>query len=81
MPLVVAGVVVVAGCGLTAAQVAARAGDRVPVLAAARSVQTGQVITRGDVRVVRVAADPGAAVVPAGRQERVVGRTAAVSVS
>lgn len=80
IPLVVAGLLVVLGCGLASAQLAARAGDRVPVLAAARALPAGHVITPGDVQVVRVAADAEVRVVPVGNREHVVGTTTAVPV-
>jgi hypothetical protein len=54
------------------------AGDRVEVLAVARTVSVGQTVTAEDVTVARVAADPALQPVPAGQRDRVVGRFAAV---
>ncbi|WP_419994460.1 SAF domain-containing protein [Streptomyces boninensis] len=51
-------------------------GGRSDVLAVARDVQAGQVLTADDLRTVQVAA--GSGVVAAGRAEQVVGRVAAV---
>ena len=56
-----------------------RAGTREPVLALARPVAAGQVITRSDLRVVRVSAPGPAALVPAARLAQVAGRAAAAS--
>lgn len=81
VPLLVVGVVVVGGCVLVSAQVAARAGHRLPVLAAARDVPVGRVVTPADLRVVRVAADPGVRLVAASERGRVVGRPAVVPVA
>jgi hypothetical protein len=47
-------------------------------LAVARPVPVGEVITEADVQVVRVADTSGLALMPAGRRDQVVGRTAAV---
>jgi hypothetical protein len=54
------------------------AAGRVPVLAVARDVAAGQVLTAADVRVVAVAAGGGVGLVPAGDLDRVVGRPVAV---
>jgi hypothetical protein len=54
-----------------------RAGSRQPVLALARPVAAGQVITRSDLRVVRVSAAGPVALVPAARLAQVAGRAAA----
>ena len=54
-----------------------RAGSREPVLALARPVAAGQVITASDLRVVDVSAAGPVSLVPAWRQAQVAGRTAA----
>lgn len=54
-----------------------RAGNREPVLALGRPVAAGQVITRSDLRVVRVSAAGPVALVPASRLAQVAGRAAA----
>ncbi|MGH3683069.1 MAG: SAF domain-containing protein [Natronosporangium sp.] len=76
-----AGVLVVAAsmAGFVAWNVSAT--DTTPVLAVARPVSMGQVLTSADVRVVDVRLAPGVAVVPAGEVGSVVGRPAAVSLS
>lgn len=81
VPMLVAGVLVVGGCGLASVQLTARAGERVPVLAAARDLTVGQTIGTGDVRVVRVAADPEVRLVAAADRGQIVGHRAAVPVA
>jgi hypothetical protein len=56
-----------------------QAGSREPVLALARPVAAGQVITASDLRVVDVSAAGPVSLVPAGRQAQVAGRTATAS--
>ena len=76
----VAGVLLlVAVCALMLAESRVRAGNREPVLALARPVAAGQVITASDLRVVGVSAAGPVSVVPAGRQAQVAGRTATAS--
>lgn len=77
----VVGVLVVGGCALASAQLVARAGDRVPVLAATRELPAGHVIAAGDVTTVRVAADPQVRLLPATQRGQVIGRTTAVPVT
>jgi hypothetical protein len=77
----VAGVLlVVAVCALVLAEgrmlTEGRAGSREPVLALARPVAAGQVITASDLRVVDVSAAGPVSLVPAWRQAQVAGRTA-----
>jgi len=55
-----------------------QSGQRTPVLVMARSVQAGQVIGGGDVRVAELGVAPGVATVGIGERARVVGRRAAV---
>ena len=54
-----------------------RAGSREPVLALARPVAAGQVITASDLRVIDVSAAGPVSLVPAWRRAQVAGRTAA----
>lgn len=78
-PLAAAGVLLVAGCALAFALAWLRAGDRVPVLALSRTVAAGQVITPGDLTVVRVSAQGQVALVPAAQQAAIAGHTAAAT--
>jgi len=66
------------GCSLVFALASLDLGDRRPVLAVARDVPAGRVLTDADLREVRVAADDGVRPVPASERTRVVGRPAAV---
>jgi hypothetical protein len=76
----VAGVLLlVAVCALVLAESRLRAGTREPVLALARPVMAGQVITASDLRVVGVSAAGPVSLVPAWRQAQVTGRTATAS--
>ena len=73
----VAGVLLlVVMCALVLAEGRVRAGSREPVLALARPVAAGQVITASDLRVVDVSAAAPVSLVPAFRQAQVAGRTA-----
>jgi flagella basal body P-ring formation protein FlgA len=54
------------------------ASDSVPVLAVARPVSAGTVISEGDLRVVQVSPDPGLSTVGLSDRDQIVGRTAAV---
>lgn len=73
-----AGAVLVAVSGLGTAALVGQAGDRVDVLAVARTVPVGQRIGAEDLAVARVAADPALRPVAAADRDRVVGRVAAV---
>jgi SAF domain len=66
-------------CALAVAEGRVRAGSREPVLALARPVAAGQVITTSDLRVVDVSVAGPVSVVPAAGQDRVTGRTATAS--
>ncbi|HEU5416619.1 MAG TPA: SAF domain-containing protein [Streptosporangiaceae bacterium] len=79
MPLAAGGVVLVVVCALVFAEGWLQAGHRQPVLALARPVAAGQVITAADLETVRVSAAGPVSLVPASRQAEVVGSTAAVS--
>jgi len=78
VPHLVLGVLLVVGCGLGFAAVALQLGGLQAVLVVARDVPVGRVIEPGDVRVVRLATDPGVDVVLAASAGTVVGQAAAV---
>ena len=79
VPLAAGGVVLVVVCALVFAEGFLQAGNRQPVLALARPVAAGQVITAADLETVRVSAAGPVSLVPASRQGEVAGSTAAVS--
>ena len=79
IPLAAGGVVLVVACALVFAEGWLAAGNRQPVLALAQPVTAGQVITAADLETVRVSAAGPVSLVPASRQDEVVGSTAAVS--
>jgi len=66
-------------CGALSVALYASAGARKPVLAVARAVPAGSVITASDLRAVRVADDPGLAPIPVGAVGGVLGQHAAVA--
>lgn len=74
-----AGVLLAVVCALLIAEGRAQAGSRQPVLALARPVTAGQVITTADLEVVQVSAGGPVSLIPASRQDRVAGSTAAVT--
>lgn len=63
---------------LSIAGLVGAAGDRVPVLAVARTVHIGQTISAVDLVVARIPADPELRPVPLDARDQVVGKTAAV---
>ena len=69
-------VMVAALCAAGFAALLAAAGDRQAVLAMARTVPAGRVITADDLRVVEVSADKALRTLPAGQRDEVVGRSA-----
>jgi len=79
VPLAAGGVVLVVACALVFAEGWLAAGHRQPVLALAQPVAAGQVITAADLETVRVSAAGPVSLVPASRQDEVVGSTAAAS--
>jgi hypothetical protein len=79
VPLAAGGAVLVVVCALVFAESFLQAGHRQPVLALARAVTAGQVITSADLETVRVSAAGPVSLVPASRQAEVAGSTAAVS--
>jgi SAF domain len=72
-----AGLALVAAGGLAAAALVGRAGDRVEVLALARTVPIGQTISEADLIVARLPADPAVQPIPATDRAQVVGKVAA----
>ena len=76
LPLTVAGVLLVAGCALIFAVGWRSAGHREPVLALARTVPAGSVLSAADLQQVRIGADAAARLVPAAAEATVVGRPA-----
>ncbi|MGH3738878.1 MAG: SAF domain-containing protein [Micromonosporaceae bacterium] len=77
VPRVLLGAAVILACALAGAVVAAKADARTPVLATAHALSVGQRLAEGDLVVVRVAAGPGVATVPASQRSSVVGRAVA----
>lgn len=73
-------VLLILGSAVAAVAVGATVGGRTPVLAAARDLAAGTVLSEADVRAVSVAADPQAGLIPASHLPRVVGSTVAVPV-
>ncbi len=81
VPYLLLGVLLVLVCAAGSVLVALRFDDRQPVLALARNVSVGQVLTAQDLRQVHVATDPGIAVVDADLADTIIGRPAATSLS
>jgi hypothetical protein len=71
-------VLLILGLALAGAMVADRIDTRLPVLVTTRALDAGQVITDGDVTVVRVAADATVRTLPQAERGSVLGKTAAV---
>src|SRR5579859_3779176 len=76
--LAVIGGLVVVLCAIGFAAGWAHAGDRQPVLALARPVAAGQVLTAADLTVVRAGVSGPVSLVPASQEPSVVGRPVAV---
>lgn len=76
-----AGAVLLTISAILAVLVYGNLGDRSAVLAAAAEIRPGQMIEESDVKVVRVAADPDVATVPASRRADIVGKRAAVGLT
>jgi hypothetical protein len=79
LPHLVAGVLLVVLCVGGAVWWTTSTQDRAPMLALAKPVTVGHVLTRADLRSVDVSAAPGAALIPADQVARVVGRPMATS--
>jgi SAF domain len=78
LPFVALGGLLVIVCVLAYAYGAVRLGDRVQVLAMARSVAAGQTLTTADLTQVSAARDSGVRLIPAAQATEVVGRSAVV---
>lgn len=76
--LLALGVALAAAGGLLAATLTMQAGDRVPVLAVARTIEVGSVVTANDLTEARIPADPNLDPIPAQQIDSVVGKLAAV---
>lgn len=81
VPRVLLATLLILGFALAGAVVANQVDTRMPVLAAARDIAAGQVITDADLVVVRVAAESGVATVPDTQRATVAGRTASMPVA
>jgi len=77
VPHLAAGALLVLVCAVGAVVAAGRLGGRTSVLALARPVTAGHLLTGGDVRAVQVAADAGLDLLPATASGSVVGRPVA----
>lgn len=80
LPWLALAVVLVVGGGLLVGVLVQSAGDRTSVLAAARSLAPGQIISADDLRVVDVGVDGDASLVPASSRASVVGQVAIVGI-
>ncbi|MGW4115278.1 SAF domain-containing protein [Actinosynnema sp. NPDC004786] len=81
VPYLLLGVLLVLTCVGGFVLISLNSGDRQAVLALARGVPVGHVLTTQDLRQVNVAVDPGVAVVGADQVATVVGRPMATSLS
>ncbi|MDA8275939.1 MAG: SAF domain-containing protein [Actinomycetota bacterium] len=77
-PLVVVGVLLVAGCALGFADASLSLASHEDVLAVSQPLAAGQVLASGDLRAVRVSTGAGLGVVPVADEASVVGRPVAV---
>jgi hypothetical protein len=80
MPWLALALVLVVGGGLLVGLLVQSAADRSTVLAAARTIAPGQVITSADLRVVDVGVDGEASLVPATSRSSIVGKVAVVGI-
>jgi hypothetical protein len=78
MPFVALGGLLVIVCVLAYAYAAVRLGDRIQVLAVARTVVAGHTFTSADLTQVSAAQDPHVPLIPASQASQVIGRTAVV---
>jgi SAF domain len=76
--MVALGISVVCVAALLGAYLFARSNHQVPVLAAARDIPVGTVITPADLKTVSISAGPGLANIPARQEGQVTGQAAAV---
>ena len=77
IPLAIGGALAVIICAVLFAAAWQNAGHRQPVLAVARDVAAGQLITAADLQVAQVSASGGVILVPAAQEPSVIGRPAA----
>lgn len=80
VPWLALALVLVVGGGLIVGVLVQSVGERTPVLAAARAIAPGQVITDADLRVVDVGVDGNASLVPASSRRSIVGQVAVVGI-
>lgn len=80
VPWLALALVLVVGGGLLVGLLVQSVGDRTSVLAAARAIAPGQVITDGDLRIVEVSVDGRASLVPASSRRSIVGQVAVVGI-
>jgi len=79
IPHLLVGVLLVLACAVGGVLWSLAAGDRQQVLALARSVSVGQMLSPADLREVSIAVDPAMSTVAASQASAVVGRTLATS--
>jgi SAF domain len=79
VPHLLVGALLVLACAVGGVLWSLAAGDRQRVLALAREVAVGQVLSTADLREVSIAVDPGMSTVAASQASTVVGRTMATS--
>lgn len=75
---VAVGIFTLALAGLLAVLVYGNVGQRHPVIAVAKTVDPGQVITLADLRIVRVSTDPDVQTIGASQRSAIVGQRAAI---
>jgi hypothetical protein len=79
IPHLLVGALLVLACAVCGVLWSLAASDRQPVLALAREVAVGQVLSTADLREVSIVGDPGVSTVAASQASTVVGRTMATS--
>ena len=79
VPLVVVGVLLVAGCALGFADVSVGVAAHEEVLVVARPLAAGEVLRAADLRAARVSTGAGIGVVPVGAERSMVGRPVALA--
>ncbi|NKQ59005.1 hypothetical protein HFP15_39805 [Amycolatopsis sp. K13G38] len=75
VPHLLLGTLLVLACAVAFTVVSLNSGDREPVLALARPVTVGQVLTAQDLKQVNVAVDPGVSVVDVNQAASLMGKT------
>src|SRR5687767_2746877 len=80
-PHIVLGALLVLACAVAFAVTALRVDPRTAVLALARSVPAGHILSAADLTVVRIVPDAALSVVAEGQQSSVVGRTVRLPVA